>query len=215
MTSQATNSQDNPLAGFGPNEWIVEDMYQRYLADPSSVDPAWHDFFADYRPAGDTPAPAAGKAPAAAGANGVGTAPVPPAAAPAAAPPPRPPPRRTDGRRRPNRPRRQGDPAKDEAKPAAIKVPEGSRTAPIRGIAARIVSNMDASLQVPTATSVRAVPAKLDRRQPDRHQQPPGPRSRRQGQLHPPHRVRAGEGPRRAPGDEQLVLRAWTASRSR
>jgi 2-oxoglutarate dehydrogenase E1 component len=25
-------------------------MYQRYLADPSSVDPAWHDFFADYRP---------------------------------------------------------------------------------------------------------------------------------------------------------------------
>jgi 2-oxoglutarate decarboxylase len=31
----------------------------------------------------------------------------------------------------------------------------------IRGAAARIVSNMDASLQVPTATSVRAVPAKL------------------------------------------------------
>ena len=56
VTSQATSSQfptrpDNPLAGFGPNEWIVEDMYQRYLADPGSVDPAWHDFFADYRPA--------------------------------------------------------------------------------------------------------------------------------------------------------------------
>ena len=29
-------SQDNPLAGFGPNEWIVEDMYQRYLADPAT-----------------------------------------------------------------------------------------------------------------------------------------------------------------------------------
>ncbi len=28
-------------------------MYQRYLADPKSVDPAWHDFFADYRPDGD------------------------------------------------------------------------------------------------------------------------------------------------------------------
>ena len=26
-------------------------MYQRYLADPTSVDPAWHDFFADYKPA--------------------------------------------------------------------------------------------------------------------------------------------------------------------
>ena len=47
-TSQA--SQDNPLAGFGPNEWIVEEMYQRYLADPASVDSAWHEFFADYRP---------------------------------------------------------------------------------------------------------------------------------------------------------------------
>src|SRR5215217_416873 len=28
-------------------------MYQRYLADPGSVDPAWHEFFADYKPAGD------------------------------------------------------------------------------------------------------------------------------------------------------------------
>ncbi|MBX6750190.1 MAG: hypothetical protein IRY85_11070, partial [Micromonosporaceae bacterium] len=54
MTSQSTQSQDNPLAGFGPNEWIVEDMYQRYLADPSSVDAAWHDFFTDYRPSWTT-----------------------------------------------------------------------------------------------------------------------------------------------------------------
>ncbi|HWB36682.1 MAG TPA: hypothetical protein VHA75_11725, partial [Rugosimonospora sp.] len=54
---------------FGPNEWIVEDMYQRYLADPASVDPAWHDFFADYRPALEpTGAPATG----ATGATGAG-----------------------------------------------------------------------------------------------------------------------------------------------
>ncbi|MCW2496896.1 hypothetical protein, partial [Jatrophihabitans sp.] len=39
---------------FGANEWLVEDMYERYLADPSSVDAAWHDFFADFR--GGTPA---------------------------------------------------------------------------------------------------------------------------------------------------------------
>src|SRR6266540_5686742 len=25
-------------------------MYEQFLADPSSVDPAWHDFFADYKP---------------------------------------------------------------------------------------------------------------------------------------------------------------------
>jgi 2-oxoglutarate dehydrogenase E1 component len=61
-TQQA--SQDNPLAGFGPNEWIVEEMYQRYLADPASVDPAWHDFFADYKP--ETPAQPAATEPTAA-----------------------------------------------------------------------------------------------------------------------------------------------------
>src|SRR5215207_1766871 len=52
VSTQQT-SHENPLAGFGPNEWIVDEMYQRYLADPSSVDPAWHDFFADYKPATD------------------------------------------------------------------------------------------------------------------------------------------------------------------
>ncbi|MGH8922001.1 MAG: 2-oxoglutarate dehydrogenase E1 subunit family protein, partial [Actinomycetes bacterium] len=25
-------------------------MYEQFLASPSTVDPAWHDFFADYRP---------------------------------------------------------------------------------------------------------------------------------------------------------------------
>ena len=32
----------NPVAGFGTNEWLVEEMYQQYLADPGSVDQAWH-----------------------------------------------------------------------------------------------------------------------------------------------------------------------------
>ncbi|MGH3682670.1 MAG: 2-oxoglutarate dehydrogenase E1 subunit family protein, partial [Natronosporangium sp.] len=75
--SAPSTSHENPLAGFGPNEWIVEDMYQRYLADPASVDPAWHEFFADYQPSsGGEPAaseparsepaePAAGAGPAA------------------------------------------------------------------------------------------------------------------------------------------------------
>jgi len=38
---------DDP--GFGPNEWLVEEMYERYLADPSSVDAAWHEFCTDYK----------------------------------------------------------------------------------------------------------------------------------------------------------------------
>ncbi|WP_244316377.1 2-oxoglutarate dehydrogenase E1 subunit family protein, partial [Streptomyces albidochromogenes] len=45
----------NPAAAFGPNEWLVDEIYQQYLQDPNSVDRAWWDFFADYKP-GSTPA---------------------------------------------------------------------------------------------------------------------------------------------------------------
>src|SRR5215469_2137134 len=37
-------------ADFGANEWLVDELYQRYLDDPGSVDRAWWSFFADYRP---------------------------------------------------------------------------------------------------------------------------------------------------------------------
>ena len=43
--------QSSKLAAFGPNEWLVDEIYQQYLTDRASVDPAWWDFFADYSPA--------------------------------------------------------------------------------------------------------------------------------------------------------------------
>src|SRR3954447_19376574 len=39
---------------FGPNEWLVDELHQQYLADKNSVDPAWWEFFADYQPS-ETP----------------------------------------------------------------------------------------------------------------------------------------------------------------
>src|SRR5215468_3335895 len=39
---------------FGANEWLVDEMYQRYLADPSSVAMEWWNFFADYQPPGSS-----------------------------------------------------------------------------------------------------------------------------------------------------------------
>ncbi|WP_238016835.1 multifunctional oxoglutarate decarboxylase/oxoglutarate dehydrogenase thiamine pyrophosphate-binding subunit/dihydrolipoyllysine-residue succinyltransferase subunit [Dactylosporangium sp. AC04546] len=144
MSTQATNSQENPLAGFGPNEWIVEDMYQKYLADPASVDSAWHDFFADYKPSPDAAAeaaPAVVAKPAPAKPAPVKAEPEKKAAAPAKAAP---------------------APATKPAPTKVVPAPVGgAKTTPLRGVAARIVQNMDASLEVPTATSVRAVPAKL------------------------------------------------------
>ncbi|MGI8716662.1 MAG: 2-oxoglutarate dehydrogenase E1 subunit family protein, partial [Lapillicoccus sp.] len=35
------------MAAFGPNEWLVDELYHRYLADKSTVDQAWWEFFAD------------------------------------------------------------------------------------------------------------------------------------------------------------------------
>ncbi|HEY6797996.1 MAG TPA: hypothetical protein VI248_25250, partial [Kineosporiaceae bacterium] len=40
--------------GFGPNEWLVDELYQQYLSDRNSVDRAWWDFFADYQPGDGT-----------------------------------------------------------------------------------------------------------------------------------------------------------------
>ena len=39
---------------FGPNTWLVEQMYREYVTDPSSVSEAWREFFEDYRPDGET-----------------------------------------------------------------------------------------------------------------------------------------------------------------
>ena len=49
-SSTAESGQGDPLARFGPNEWLVDEIYQQYLDDKDSVDPAWWDFFADYQP---------------------------------------------------------------------------------------------------------------------------------------------------------------------
>ena len=98
-------------ASFGPNAWLVDEMYDRYRADPTSVTESWQDFFADYK-RGDAPAEQA-------------AAPVPTPAA---------------------------------AAPDAAGI---ERARPIRGAAARLVTNMEASLGVPTATSARVIPARL------------------------------------------------------
>src|ERR1035437_5754887 len=42
---------------FGPNAWLVDDMYEQFVTDPGSVSESWREFFADYRPA-PVPAPA-------------------------------------------------------------------------------------------------------------------------------------------------------------
>ncbi|MFY9866407.1 MAG: hypothetical protein WAK58_21550, partial [Trebonia sp.] len=49
-STQGASGAQPPGANFGANEWLVDELYQRYLADPGSVDRAWWSFFSDYRP---------------------------------------------------------------------------------------------------------------------------------------------------------------------
>src|SRR5450631_2403377 len=55
---------------FGPNAWLVEDMYDRFRADPTSVSDSWREFFADYRPPGAPSVPAPTAAPSAGPSDG-------------------------------------------------------------------------------------------------------------------------------------------------
>src|SRR5438045_9793748 len=48
---------------FGPNAWLVDEMYEQFRRDPTSVSESWREFFADYKPAspngdGEKPVPA-------------------------------------------------------------------------------------------------------------------------------------------------------------
>ena len=148
MSSNPGNTQ----ADFGANEWLVAEMYAQWLENPDSVDRSWIPILERYSQT------QAGQ-------------PTPPAAAPVA----------TEAVI--------SQPAATEAitMPIARATDTGSFTAPVpadlpatasmplvaqeeeaqpevnilRGMAKTLASNMDASLSVPTATSVRQLPAKL------------------------------------------------------
>jgi len=158
-SSPASNPTDDENSAtliaekFGANEWIVDEMYEKYLADPTSVDTAWHEFFADYQSgAAAAAAPTDGQASPPSKAKNASqaiaitsteqTTRIDTAAAqkPEATAP---------------------QPLVAQPKPSTPPTVHDAQIKPLRGAAARIVSNMDASLGVPTATSVRAVPAKL------------------------------------------------------
>ena len=132
MADIADRTQD-----FGANSWLVEEMYEQFRADPNSVSEAWREFFSDYRSAATLTA----AAPASPLASSNGSAVTQPSVA-ATTPSPA--------------------PAPATSAPASVtSVPEGSTLEPLRGVGAAIVTNMEKSLSVPTATSFRNVPARL------------------------------------------------------
>lgn len=176
MSSQVTGVGVSNEGEFGANEWLVEELYEQFKIDRNSVDKAWWPVLEAYHPAdGAAPtAPAAAPAaPAAATAPAAAAAPAPAAPAPAAAPAaaePRPvtapipvignqPVARTTAR--PAAPQ----PIPAQAPKAQPSSADGEAEADVvtalKGLPKTLAANMDESLTVPTATSVRTVPAKL------------------------------------------------------
>jgi 2-oxoglutarate dehydrogenase E1 component len=166
---------------FGANDWLVEEMFERYQADPTSVPSEWVTYFQNNpqaatqnaaAPVAGTPVPGAPKG---------GTPPTPKPVTPpnismsgAATPsaPVVPQPTAPVAPQTVAQPAAQPvvrtvaatptTPAQPVAKPIPTLATPGAATLePIRGVGARVVSSMEASLSVPTATSVRAIPAKL------------------------------------------------------
>ncbi|WP_040524329.1 multifunctional oxoglutarate decarboxylase/oxoglutarate dehydrogenase thiamine pyrophosphate-binding subunit/dihydrolipoyllysine-residue succinyltransferase subunit [Gordonia effusa] len=164
---------------FGQNTWLVDEMYQQYVKDPNSVDPSWHEILKDYKPSangtnGSAPTPTAKTASPA-------VAPSPPAAPASTHKPSAPVTLDTEPTRAPA-PARKATPTRESQAtkaasgrsmaetanrppaPAPAKAPAPQPTAEetkvLRGASAAVAKNMAASLTVPTATSVRAIPAK-------------------------------------------------------
>ena len=173
---------------FGANEWLVEEMYERFQADPSSVDQTWVDYFKAH---GNGARRRLGQRQPVGGTNGTPTEHRDQARA---EPRPSPRPSRSQGRaeaRAPSpsqppaahvdptptpapvaKPRpeaKAAEPAKGTTSPVPKEPPPAAQAdasdeptyTVLRGAPARTVANMDISLTVPTATSVRSVPVKL------------------------------------------------------
>jgi 2-oxoglutarate decarboxylase len=156
------STQPGQQTDFGANEWLVYEIHQQYLKDPESVSEAWREFLSDYDPGAGSPAPNGGAPNGGAPHGGQPRSAAPAAPAPASAPAPQaaaPAPQTTAPAPAPQA--AATPPPAQKEKASAPSAAEGARTTPLKGAAARVVTNMESSLAVPTATSVRSVPAKL------------------------------------------------------
>ncbi len=182
----AESSHESSTPDFGTNQWLVEEMYDRYQEDRSSVDASWAAFFEKNGSPGGasvngtaataSAAPTATKPAAAPQRSAPAARPEPSKAAPSKAAPSRPEPaaKAEPAKPQPKKPEaaKPGSKKAESTKPEPKKAEPKSAAAPasgpgevervtLRGAPARTAANMDESLTVPTATSVRSVPVKL------------------------------------------------------
>lgn len=169
---------------FGGNEWLVDELYEQYQKDKNAVDAKWWPLFESFdsgngssnngnsahaanpptrelpvvkpAPAASAPSPAAAPAapPAAPAPAAPAAVPAPVKKAPATE-------ARDGGKKTEAGTGSQPIPAQLPKNVKAPTAPEEDVVSVLRGPAKAIATNMVTSLEVPTATSVRAIPAKL------------------------------------------------------
>ena len=155
MSSQVTGVGTSNEGEFGANEWLVDELYEQFKVDKHSVDKAWWPILEAYHPVVDgssaaAPPPAAPPAPTGSEPKPV-TAPIPVVGqAPVA---------RTTTK--PAAPQPIPAQAPNALPSTGAESTEEDRVTVLKGMPKALASNMDDSLTVPTATSVRTIPAKL------------------------------------------------------
>jgi 2-oxoglutarate dehydrogenase E1 component len=122
-------------AVFGPNSALVEELYDQYLENPDSVPRHWRKYF-DEIEGKETPVPEPDT-------NGSAAIEVPPL---------------TEKKEAPAKEKPSKAPKKE--KPDVV-IPEDAELEKIKGVSSKIVENMDESIEVPTATSLRVLPVKM------------------------------------------------------
>ncbi|MFZ0142257.1 MAG: 2-oxo acid dehydrogenase subunit E2, partial [Aeromicrobium sp.] len=191
----AETSQDSSTPDFGTNQWLVDEMYDRYQQDPTSVDDSWVTFFENGNVPSDNgrpaPEPTHQKAQKTAQPEPAAKATSEKKAEPQSEEKPEPKaepaqkkeepeaqqtaePKAEPEAKKESAPAAKSEPVKPDSdqakKDADSEPPQPEKKAgdpgtvekvAMKGAAARTVQNMDTSLTVPTATSVRAVPVKL------------------------------------------------------
>jgi len=167
VSSQTTGVGISNDGEFGANEWLVAEMYDQFAKDRNAVDQSWWPVLEAYEKAHRDGGASSGSGTTPPAAPATTTAP--PAASTAATAEPRPltapipvlgaqPVAKTTARPAAPQPVPAEAPAVQPAAPAEARE---DVVTPLRGMPKTLAANMDESLTVPTATSVRTVPAKL------------------------------------------------------
>ncbi|MGK9221731.1 MULTISPECIES: multifunctional oxoglutarate decarboxylase/oxoglutarate dehydrogenase thiamine pyrophosphate-binding subunit/dihydrolipoyllysine-residue succinyltransferase subunit [unclassified Microbacterium] len=150
VTGVGTSSEDE----FGANEWLVEELYEQFKVDRNAVDREWWPILEAYGAGAGAPAaPAAPTATPSGGPAHPPTAPIPVVGQQPVA--------RTTARPAAPAPIPADQPVSKPANGDDQREAEEDRVTVLKGMTKTLAKNMDESLTVPTATSVRTIPAKL------------------------------------------------------